>query len=69
MTIGEMVASGVEFQGDDIRLRIWSHSREKYIFDKNLNELSVDSPEICERPVKYIYTDKGKLVIELENED
>lgn len=69
MTIGEMVANGIEFQGDDIRMRIWSHYQEKYIFDENLNEIPVDSPEICEHPVKYIYTHKGKLVIELESED
>ena len=68
MSIGEMVASGVEFQGDDIRVKIWSQTREKYIFDENLNEIPVDSPEICERNVKYIYTYKGKLVIELDEE-
>ena len=69
MTICEMVADGIEIQGDDIRLRTWSHSKERYIYDENLNEVPADSPMICERAVKYIYTDKGKLVIELESED
>lgn len=69
MTIGEMVGYGIEFQSDDVRVRIWSHSRERYIFDEDLNEIPVDAPAICEQQVKYIYTDKGKLVIELESED
>ena len=69
MTIEEMIANGSELQGDDIYLKIWSHSEERYIFDKNLNDVPAGSPEICERPVKYIYTEKGKLVIELESED
>lgn len=69
MTISEMAASGIEIQGDDIRVKIWSNSREKYVFDMNLNDIPVDNPEICVRPVKYIYAYAGNLVIELESED
>lgn len=69
MTICEMVASGIELQGDDIRLMIWSHSKERYIFNENLNKVPIVSPAICERAVKYIYADKDKLVIELESEE
>lgn len=70
MTVGEMVSNGIELQGGDIRLTVWSASKEKYIFNENLNEVSVYAPEICELNVRYIYADKNaRLVIELESED
>lgn len=70
MTVGEMVSNGIEFQGSDIRLMVWSNSEERYTFDRNLNDVSVDAPEICELEVRYIFADsQGELVIELEGED
>lgn len=69
MTVQEMVSSGIEFQGDDIRLKVWSHSDDRYIFNQKLNETKADSPAVCELDVRYIYTVAGQLVIELESEE
>ncbi len=69
MTIDEIVSNGIEIQGDNIRVKIWSNSKEQYVFDMNLNNIPVDNPEICVRTVKYIYAYAGNLVIELESED
>lgn len=67
MTIQEMLQCGIEIQGEEIRVKVWDCDEDRYVFDEALDKLECQHPAICNRDIRYVYAENGRLVIELES--